>query len=91
MPAFTKKVSITYSSTEDQVGSPEKLFTSARFTKTSEMVTAEKTNGVVTVTQPATSSIKFVDQASAQEYLDYILTIADENNIAIVASSITDI
>ena len=91
MTVFTKRVSVTYTSPEDQSGTPESPFHDIRFTKTNEMAAIGKTNGLVNVTKPATSNLKFVDQASAEDYLNCVLTAAAEHNVVIVASSITDI
>ena len=90
MTVFTKKVSITYNSAEDQAGSPTNPFTVSRFDKMSDLINAGKTNGIVQV-KPLTSAIKFVDQESAEEYLNFVLALATTNNVNIVSSSITDI
>ena len=88
---FTKKVTVTYANAEEQHGSPEHPFTSARWNKMQELLLAGKTDGEVVITPP-TSVIKFVDESSATEYLNYILESATAaGNVNIVTSTITDI
>ena len=88
---FTKKVTVTYANAEEQQGTPAHPFTSARWNKMQELILAEKTDGIV-AGAPTTSVIKFVDESSATEYLNYILEAATTaGDINIVTSTITDI
>jgi hypothetical protein len=88
MTTYTKKVTIKYASNEDRSG--PSAFTDARFIKGQEMTAAGKTDGIVSIGSNSTSTRKFVDQAAAEEYRDFILESAQANGITIVESSITD-
>ena len=90
MTTYTKKVTIEYASKEARDGTDENPFTFARFQKGEEMTAAGKTDGKVQI-GAVSSSRRFVDQASAEEYLNFILDAAAEENVTIVSSQITDI
>ena len=88
MTTYTKKVTIKYASDEDRDGpSP---FTDARFSKGQEMQAAGKTDGIVSRGNNYVTTRKFVDQAAAEEYRNFILESAQANGVTIVESGITD-
>ena len=87
MTTYTKKVTIKYASNEDRDG--PNLHTDARFSKGQEMTSSGKTDGIVTRGN-CTSTRKFINQAAAEEYRDFILESAQAHGITIVESSITD-
>lgn len=89
MTTYTKKVTIKYSSNEDRTGNETNPFYDARFRKGEEMTAEGKTDGKV-IQGNLTSTRKFVDQSAAEEYLNFILESAQDNEITIVESSITD-
>lgn len=91
MTTFTKKVSVTYTSAEDRQGTTESPFHDTRYNKTTELTAAGKTNGMPIYSNQATSSLKFVDQESAEDYLNCVLAAAAAANVVIMASSIIDI
>jgi hypothetical protein len=88
MTTYTKRVTIKYASNEDRDG--PSAFTDARFSKGQEMTTAGKTDGLVTRGNNYVTTRKFIDQAAAEEYLNFILESAQANSVTIVESSITD-
>ena len=88
MTTYTKKVIIKYASNADRDGPT--LFTDARFSKGQEMQAAGKTDGIVSRGNNYVTTRKFVDQAAAEEYRNFVLESAQANGIAIVESSITD-
>lgn len=89
MTTYTKKVTIKWSSEEDRAGDPNNAFTVARFDKGEEMTANGKTDGKVLLGK-LTSTRRFIDQNAAEEYLNFILAAAANNNVTIVEYSITD-
>ncbi len=89
MTTYTKRVTIKYASNEDRSGNPDSAFSEDRFKKAEEMVAAGKADTVVTLGN-LTAARKFINQAAAEEYLNFILASATTHGVTIVESNITD-
>ena len=89
MTTYTKKVTIKYASNEDRGGNPDSAFSEERFQKGEEMVAAGKADSIVTLGN-LTAARKFINQAAAEEYLNFVLASAQTHGVTIVESGITD-
>lgn len=80
---MTVTVTVTWASEEDKIGGND--FVKERRAKITEMVSANKTDGVVN-TQPndPVASMTFVDQAAAEEWSSFVQALALKYNKSII-------
>jgi len=83
---FTKKTKIEWASIEDQLGHDQ--FSNDRFIKIEEMITAEKTDGVPILTSELITERLWIDEAAAQEYIDFVLLKTGMYNLNVVSTQI---
>jgi|CryBogDrversion2_7_1035282.scaffolds.fasta_scaffold02291_2 hypothetical protein len=61
----------------------------SRQEKLQEMIDAQKTDGVVTKDETdVTGTINFIDNASAQEWITFLTSLAENNGAKIISSKI---
>jgi hypothetical protein len=85
---FTKKTRIKWATVEDQLGND--AFNTQRVIKIDEMVAAEKTDGLPVPITDLITERYWIDEVSAQEYIDFVLLKADIYNLTVVSSQILD-
>lgn len=85
---FTKKTRIEWATIEDQLGNSD--FNYERIVKIDEMQAAEKTDGFPTIISDLITDRFWVDEAAAQEYIDFILLKVQMYDLNIVSTQIID-
>lgn len=87
--SLTVKTIVKWNSMSD-MGNPDITF--VRQSKIVELKELGKTDGVVERNDTElTGTLKFIDNASAQEWIDYITTLTSEKGIQLVSTQIVPI
>lgn len=87
--SLTVKTIVKWNSMSD-MGNPDITF--VRQSKIVELKELGKTDGVVERNDnELTGTLKFIDNASAQEWIDYITTLTSEKGIQLVSTQIVPI
>ena len=86
---LTKRTIIVWASEEDMNGNT--FYIQARANQLSGMIANNLTDGVGTKTDPATGSIKFIDDSSANSWISFVSNLASEYNKTIISTEITSV
>jgi hypothetical protein len=85
---FTKKTRIEWATVEDQLGND--AFNTQRVIKIDEMIAADKTDGLPVPITDLITERYWIDEVSAQEYIDFILSKVQMYNLNLVSTQILD-
>ena len=87
---LTKITRIHWATSEDQFGNGNQTFDDERTIKIEEMTAASKTDGVPILVSDVITHRYWLDEASAQEYINFIMLKATQYSLNVVSTQIID-
>ena len=87
---LTKITKIEWATSQDQFGNGNQTFNNERTSKIEEMKAASKTDGHPIALSDVITDRYWLDGASAQEYIDFIILKATQYSLNIVSTQIVD-
>lgn len=87
---LTKITRIQWATSDDQFGNGNITFNNERNSKIEEMTAASKTDGVPILVSDVITDRHWLDEASAQEYIDFIMLKTAQYSLNVVSTQIVD-
>jgi hypothetical protein len=87
---LTKITRIEWATSEDQFGNGNQTFNNERNSKIEEMTAASKTDGIPILVSDVITDRHWLDIASAQEYIDFIMLKTAQYSLNVVSTQIID-